>query len=335
MRTLRYQYLLVLALLLPFTVRAQPFQRELLLGSWVKTDLRTKAGDELPITFRSKRAYLRFSFAKGGHGFRSIDFKDKGLSMPYSLKNHTLVFGINTYAVELLDSTRLVLTEEARTGYAEPAVRYTFVRENHYQDALPAAHETAVHRRGHLVYKESEKLTPELQTDVSLEDFLSRNMSTLHESAKENNFFVASFVVLPSGRLDTIQIYKGRNTLFDRQFTKAIAKTDGLWKAARLDGQPVAVEKEIKMRFFTFATKMEYDDKYRTGLKLQQQGEYEAAILFFTACIKLDPEDEEPYYHRASCFKASGHSQQACADWQHVKALGSHDADEWLSTFCQ
>ncbi|GAB2870877.1 energy transducer TonB [Hymenobacter ruber] len=308
---------------------------QLLLGSWVKTRLEAKTGAELPITFRSKRSYLRFAFYKNGKAFKSTDFKDKGYPMTYNVKGNALVFGINTYTIEAIDSVHLVLLEEARNGYDEPSVRYTFTRETIYQNSLPADQETAVFRRGKLIYKESEKATPELLAKSSFSDFLHDNMSVLQESAKENGFFVASFVVLPSGKLDTIQIHKGRNELFDRQFVKAVQRTDGLWKPAMIDGQPVAVEKEIRFRYFTFASMMDYSRKYDMGIKLKTQREYESAIVFLSACIQLDQFDIDAYYHRAICYKENSQLQNACTDWQRVKSLGSRDADDWLAKFCK
>ena len=332
--TRRFCFMLLIALAPSTGVRAQITQ-ELLLGSWIKTNLEAKTGAELPITFRSKRAYLRFSFYKKGQGFKSTDFKDKGFAMAYALKGKSLVFGINTYTVEALDSARLVLLEEARIGFDEPSVRYTFMREKLYQNSLPAEREIVIYRRGRPIYKESEKVTPGLLLKMSLDDFLLANMSSRHETSKENGFFVASFVVLPSGKVDTVQIHKGRNQVFDRQFVQAIQKTDGFWQPAMLDGQAVAVEKEIRFRYFTFATMMDYDNRYRTGIKLQNKEDYQSAIEVLSACIQLNPYDVEAYYHRAICYKENNQLQNACTDWQKIKTLGSRDADEWIAKFCQ
>ncbi|UOQ95945.1 energy transducer TonB [Hymenobacter sp. 5317J-9] len=327
-------FILLLAFVSGTTTRGQTTQ-QLLLGAWVKTHLEAKSGAELPITLRSKQAYLRFSFYKKGKGFKSADFRDKGFAMTYAVKGKSLLFGINTYVIEAIDSVRLVLLEEARVGFEEPAIRYTFMREQLYQNNLPAERETAIYRRGRLVYKESEKIKPELLANSSFDEFLRTNMPVFQETSKDNGFFVASFVVLPSGKLDTIQIHKGRNPVFDRQFVKAVQKTDGLWQPAVLDGQAVAVEKEFRFRYFTFASMMDYDSKYNMGVKLQKQGEYAAAIVYLSACVQLNPYDIEAYYHRAICYKESSQLQNACTDWQHVKALGSRDADEWLAKFCK
>ncbi|WP_196283230.1 energy transducer TonB [Hymenobacter jeongseonensis] len=332
---IRFFCLLSLFAYLPSSNSRAKSASELLLGSWIKTRIQAKTGEELPITFRSKKAYLRFSFYKNGQGFKSVDFRDKGFAMAYAIKSNTLVFGINTYTVESIDSAHLVLLEEASAGTDEPAIRYTFTREQQYQNTLPAEQETAVYRRDKLVYKESQKLTPELQLKSSLDAFLLDNISALHASSSVAGFFVASFVVLPSGKLDTIQIHKGRNQAFDKQFVKAIRKTDGLWRPAMLDGNTVAVEKEIRFKFSTFATRMDYDQKYNMAIKLKNQGEYQSAIALLSVCIQLDPYEIDAYYHRATCYQESNQIQNACTDWQQVKTLGSKDADEWLAKFCK
>ena len=74
--------------------------------------------------------------------------------------------------------------------------------------------------------------------------------------------------------------------------------------------------------------------QYDLGVRYLSEGDYEQAIIAFTAAIKIDPKRAEAYLGRADAYIGSGETEEnlaaALADYEAVLALDESCADAWL-----
>ena len=77
-----------------------------------------------------------------------------------------------------------------------------------------------------------------------------------------------------------------------------------------------------------------WQEQYDLGLRYLSDGNYEAAILAFTAAIEIDPNRPEAYIGRGDAYIASGETAEnlaaALADYQAALTLDETLADAWL-----
>ena len=79
-----------------------------------------------------------------------------------------------------------------------------------------------------------------------------------------------------------------------------------------------------------------WKEQYDLGLRLLNEGNYEDAILAFTAVIDIDPRNIDAYIARAEAYVYSGESAenlaQAIADLETVLSIDEKNADKIPST---
>ena len=77
-----------------------------------------------------------------------------------------------------------------------------------------------------------------------------------------------------------------------------------------------------------------WQDEYDLGVRYLSEGDYEQAIIAFTAAIKIDPKRTEAYLGRASAYIGSGETEEnlaaARADYETVLTLDEGCAEAWL-----
>ncbi|HKB03628.1 MAG TPA: tetratricopeptide repeat protein [Gemmataceae bacterium] len=61
--------------------------------------------------------------------------------------------------------------------------------------------------------------------------------------------------------------------------------------------------------------------RVRQGLTYAQQGEYERAVIEFTAAVQADPTAAAPYVHRGDAYRLRGEYERAIADYTHALRL--------------
>ena len=70
-----------------------------------------------------------------------------------------------------------------------------------------------------------------------------------------------------------------------------------------------------------------WQEQYDLGVRYLSEGNYEEAIIAFTAAIEIDPKRTESYVGRADAYARSGKNTYALADYETVIDLGSASAD--------
>ena len=77
-----------------------------------------------------------------------------------------------------------------------------------------------------------------------------------------------------------------------------------------------------------------WQEQYDLGVRYLSEGDYEQAIIAFTAAIEIDPKRAEAYLGRADAYIGSGETEEnlaaALADYEAVLALDESCADAWL-----
>lgn len=81
-------------------------------------------------------------------------------------------------------------------------------------------------------------------------------------------------------------------------------------------------------------TSTEQEQQYDLGVRYLSEGNYEEAIIAFTAAIDIDPKNVDAYLGRASAYISSGETEEnlasALADYQSVLELDDARADAYL-----
>lgn len=78
----------------------------------------------------------------------------------------------------------------------------------------------------------------------------------------------------------------------------------------------------------------EWQEQYDLGVRYLSEGNYEEAILAFTAAIEIDPKQPVLYIGRADAYIGSGETEEnlaaALSDYKDAIALDETNADAWL-----
>ena len=78
----------------------------------------------------------------------------------------------------------------------------------------------------------------------------------------------------------------------------------------------------------------QWQEQYDLGIRYLSEGNYEEAIIAFTAAIEIDPKRAEAYVGRGDAYIGSGETQDnlaaAQADYEEAIALDETDTDAYL-----
>lgn len=71
-----------------------------------------------------------------------------------------------------------------------------------------------------------------------------------------------------------------------------------------------------------------WKEQYGLGMQYLTEGDYEQAILSFTAAIEIDPKLPEAYIGRGDAYSALEDFEKALADYEQAAELGAEGMDE-------
>lgn len=90
----------------------------------------------------------------------------------------------------------------------------------------------------------------------------------------------------------------------------------------------------LSLLFFHFNSASSWQEQYDLGVRYLSEGNYQEAIIAFTAAIEIDPKQSLPYIGRGDAYIGSGENAQnlssAQADYEAAIALDEADANAWL-----
>jgi len=311
-------------------------------GSWVKTKLTFKDGEELPEENILRSTYVKYTFSKSDQMNISQVYHDKGSQFLFEISNNEIIVKttagspINGFRIEELGLNKMVLLQKGYQGFDDPdALKYTFVRETAFQNSLPLnAGDIYSVTAVDTIYKETPKIYASYNKG-SFQTYLYAQMGASYHSDTIGNHLAASFIVSKNGVADSLKILEGMGPGFDKAFGKAFNKDKNDWKPAVLNGKYVAVQMFVELSYGTFGpafSASQYTDKANIAFKQQ---DYRLALYYYDQALKNMPNDKENLYNRGICKKALGNLAGACEDWNKLKELGGKEADDLLLKYCR
>lgn len=148
---------------------------------------------------------------------------------------------------------------------------------------------------------------------------------------------VIQFTVLTNGKLDDFKIINSVSSDIDSEVIKVLKSTDGMWRPGYNNATPVAMVKEVAITF-----KMEYSNHLKIAKKLYQRGhkkllkdKHQKALRLFCRAIVYQPYSAPLLFTRGLTRYRVGNEIGACEDWNRLKSLGSHLADDYLMHHCE
>ena len=73
-----------------------------------------------------------------------------------------------------------------------------------------------------------------------------------------------------------------------------------------------------------------WQEQYDLGVRYLSEGNYEEAIIAFTAAIEIDSKRPEAYVGRGDAYTAIGNSEEARRDYEQALKLDDTNANAWL-----
>jgi len=306
-----------------------------ILGSWVKISATYKNGDELPLIHPMNQTYFRLDFTTKDKAYKTTAPLDKGYIFDYSINGDNLKIGFINYQISEIKTDTLILIEEGRNGFDNSAIRFLMIRENIYQKGLTLTDESLIARAFDTVYIENEKIRAKFVKEESFHEFLRQNILEYSNVSTLDKFFMATFIINKNGGIDSLEIHKGINKRFDKQFIKAVKKSSGLWEPARFNDKNVDV---LHTETFTFISNPNFEKQYfnyRNGVIAMQRGKFDIAIEFFNLTLSSNANDIEALYKRGICFYKLDMIDKACVDWKKINKLNNKRADNLILEFCE
>jgi tetratricopeptide (TPR) repeat protein len=329
-------------LLTSFHVYAQT-RDQLFKGSWVKTQVVYKNGEQLPDDNQLKSSYVKYVFSNPDLLAISFDFRYNGAKMTYEVDKNILEiknshdYLTNSFLIEKAGNDQLVLLQKDGDGFESPyCIRYYFVPETDYQRSIPLTANDVLKIKGNdTVYKSSAKIYATYKDEDGFHDYLTANIPEFKNVENTNAHLIATYIVNEFGMADSLHMLEGINSSFDSQFTKAFNKVKKKWQPAVYGGKNVSVQMTEEFRFISGANFLPSYDYSVKGRKAMLRGEYDQALYYFDKALETYPEDTDSLYNRAICKIALGNKSGACADLNSIKRSGSTLADALIQKNCK
>jgi tetratricopeptide (TPR) repeat protein len=170
----------------------------------------------------------------------------------------------------------------------------------------------------------------------NLNDFLLSGIEYPGESLKAGNegTEVIHFVITPLGNITDISVINSVSEIIDLEVIRILEVTDAMWIPGTVNGEPVAMEKEISL-VFKLSEKSDFVANAKSNLGLGNKMLFEnknpgKALKYFDKSITLLPNEETLLAVRGLCKYEMGDMEGAVNDWNRLKRLEEKNAAESL-----
>jgi tetratricopeptide (TPR) repeat protein len=161
----------------------------------------------------------------------------------------------------------------------------------------------------------------------SINDYLSNNIEFPQMSVNcgLQGTEVIQFIVTPKGELTDFNVINSVCSEIDREVIRILEVTSGLWKPAHINGEPVAMVKEVSLAF-----KLNEKNDFRVmAKKFAKQGDKmlfikkdpKRALKYYDMGITLSPNEESLLATRGLCKYELGDEEGARRDWNRIPTL--------------
>lgn len=148
---------------------------------------------------------------------------------------------------------------------------------------------------------------------------------------------VVRFVVTPTGELTNFKVINSVCSDIDKEVIRVLNFTSGQWRPGTVDGEPVAMEREVSMNFKIF----EKTDFVTMARKFLIQGgnllfvekNPKKAMRYLEKGINLLPNEESLLTIRGMCKYELGDKEGARSDWDRIKNLSDKDKNQLAPTY--
>jgi hypothetical protein len=208
--------------------------RKMVQRSWIRHSVENLSGRPVePDTL-----YTRYDF---GQSFVNISFYPAWNThrQPWSIKEDNITIGFDTYKIEEVSDTSLTI---ALAGFR----RVKFLLEEYLGNQ---EHHLVLlgDFNGKPLFKANNFISPRFTGENDFHDLITKNVSGYN--IKKANYFLATFIVTESGKVENVKVIKGITTGFDDEIGKQIIKTSKKWRPAYFQGKPIATEMSFDIKY--------------------------------------------------------------------------------------
>ena len=176
----------------------------------------------------------------------------------------------------------------------------------------------------------------------SIQDFLEKNVE--YPLADVENYNqgteVIQFVVSPDGALSEFKVVNSLSRQIDEEVIRVLKTTNGMWIPGQNNGETVAMEKEVSVKFRLTGMPHPLDfekegRKYFTRASdlLLNHGNPKKALKFYDMGMRFLPNDESLLMMRGLARYEVGNMEEAYIDWNRLKEIGSNFSEDFIAEF--
>ncbi len=310
------------------------FKPHEIFKTWVLKEVRYNDGSELPDENVLKYNYLKYTFTAPNTVNTAFKYFELGNTKLFEIRNRKLIFkttlgyDVNTMQVEALDENHLVLLESEWDSFDGPKLlKYYFVSEDAFQKSiiLDDTH----------IYKITNRDKQNPKTYASFKGEGLRFSLGEGLSHKGEGYFLASFIVFKSGKVDNLKIIRGINKDFDEIFKKEFNRQKRMFVPAKIKGSAVNVQMFCEIRYFDAYKVIKSDELSKLANIHYQKKDYASALEIYNKALTYNQFDQENLYKRAICYKMLGNMNAACVDWNRIQELGGASSKVLLEKYCK
>lgn len=202
--------------------------------SWIKSEVENLSQKNVePDTL-----YTRYTFGKSKLYISFYPGWDD-YEQDWSVRDDNLTIGFDTYHIETLNDTLLVIKLE---GFR----KMSFLSED-YLSSQDRNLDSAGLYNGRVLYKANKFITPRYSKNKSLRDVLQQN--TERYNIRRAAYFLMTFVVTDEGKIENIKVINGITEGFDNEIVTQLKKTSKQWKPAKYKSMPVQTEMFYEIKY--------------------------------------------------------------------------------------
>ncbi|MPQ47849.1 TonB family protein [Marinifilum sp. N1E240] len=148
---------------------------------------------------------------------------------------------------------------------------------------------------------------------------------------------IIQFTVFPNGNLGDFQIVNSVSDEIDREVIRVLESTNGMWIPGKNNGNSVEMQREVSVTFMRDGSNhLQLAHKYykRSNKKLMKN-KPKRALRFVNYAMVYQPYSDALLFLRARTHLELGNSDNACQDFNRMKALGYDYIDGYLKEYCE
>jgi len=226
--------IVLLALFVSFATGLFAQKEKAIQRSWIKTSIENLSATETgPDTI-----YARYTFSKSA---LNISFYPgwNDYSRQWSLKGDGLTIGFDTYTIEELNDTALVIALEGFRLIRFLSEEYLSGQEAYLQPVGTYRDQPLFRANDYITPRHKGKESFRKQVEKAVEGY----------NIKKANYFLATFIVTETGTVENVIIHKGITEGFDMAVRNTLLKSSKDWIPARYKGKPIQTEMKYEIRY--------------------------------------------------------------------------------------